>query len=277
MPWGILFIVITLLGAAGTIVNVNRVRFAALLERERGHLHAVEASPIGYREQSDLPAPVARYRSLAVGARRPVRTLELHHGGDFFLKPDARASAIVGTQHFTADPPGFFWSARIRMAPGVWLDARDECINGIGSLKVLLDDTVEVANARGALVDQGEALRLLAELPWYPTAMFDARTVTWGAIDEHHARATLHLPALDVSAVFEFSDAGLPSSVKAQRYSDDGTLAPWGGVYSAFRRVSGMLVPFEVEVSWQRPTGPWRYAHWFVDSVAYDGEPVASE
>jgi hypothetical protein len=31
-----------------------------------------------------------------------------------------------------------------------------------------------------------------------------------------------------------------------------------------------MRVPFEAEVSWQFETGPYTYAHWFVDSMDYD-------
>ena len=29
-------------------------------------------------------------------------------------------------------------------------------------------------------------------------------------------------------------------------------------------------MPFEAEVSWQFETGPYTYAHWFVDSMDYD-------
>jgi hypothetical protein len=41
-------------------------------------------------------------------------------------------------------------------------------------MRVLLDDTIRLADARGPELDQGSALRLLAEMPWYPTALFDS-------------------------------------------------------------------------------------------------------
>ena len=103
------------------------------------------------------------------------------------MSRSGKALPIQGTQLFTADPPGFVWTGRIRMFPGVWIDARDMTVAGEGSMRVLLDDTVSLADVRGPELEQGSALRLLAEMPWYPTSLFDARTVTWSAIDGDHA------------------------------------------------------------------------------------------
>ena len=47
-------------------------------------------------------------------------------------------------------------------------------------------------------------------------------------------------------------------------------LQPWRGVYRDFRKVSGMLVPFEAEVSWELEAGPYSYAHWLIDALDYD-------
>jgi hypothetical protein len=203
-----------------------------------------------------------------------VRTLRLRHGGTFCMSPTAKAAPIQGAQLFTADPPGFVWTGRVRMAPGVWIDARDMFVAGKGSMLVLLDDTVPIADARGPQLDQGSALRLLAEMVWYPTALFDARTVTWSAIDADHARATLRFSDREVSGIFEFGPDGLPVRMTAERFTDKGELRPWGGVYRDFRTVSGMRVPFEAEVAWQLETGPFTYAHWLVDSMDYDEEPT---
>ncbi len=154
------------------------------------------------------------------------------------MSPTAKASPIRGTQLFTADPPGFVWSGRVRIAPFVWIDVRDMFISGEGSMRVLLDDTVALADARGAPTDQGAALRLLAEMVWYPTSLFDPRYVTWTAIDADHARARLRVCGCDVSGVFEFGVEGLPLGMSAKRFMDKGTLRPWGGVYRDWRTYS---------------------------------------
>ena len=232
----------------------------------------VSAPPRGrsWPSFAELPTPVERYRQLAVGNLAPVRTLRMRHGGTFRTSLTAKTLPIRGTQTFTADQPGFLWGGHIRVAPCVWIDARDMTLLGKGSMRVLLDDTVLIIDAHGTQIDQGSALRLLAEMPWYPTSLFDTRSVTWSAIDADHARATLHLGELEVSAIFEFGPDGLPRQLTAERFTDKGELRPWGGIYRDWRTVSSMRVPFEAEVFWQLESGPFTYAHWRLDSLQYD-------
>lgn len=274
MAWLVFFVTVALAAVLGIVVNLNRIGFERRLAGEMRGLLAVPPSaaprPGGADPVAHLPPPVARYRQLAVAERAPVRTLRLRHGGTFRMSPTARAFPIRGTQLFTADPPGFVWTGRIRMFPGLWIDARDMTVAGEGSMRVLLDDTVSLADARGSELDQGSALRLLAEMPWYPTALFDARTVTWSAIDKDHACATLRLGDRQVSGIFEFGSNGLPLRMTAKRFNDKGELLPWGGIYRDWRTVSGMRVPFEAEVNWQLDTGSYTHAHWVIDSMDYD-------
>jgi len=91
---------------------------------------------------------------------------------------------------------------------------------------------------------------------------------------EREMRRLLAVPS---SAVPQPGIAVLPPPVAryhqgmtAKRFNDKGKLLPWGGIYRDWRTVSGMRVPFEAEVSWQLDTGPFTYAHWFVDSMDYD-------
>jgi len=186
------------------------------------------------------------------------------------MSPKAKPAAIVGQQVFISDPPGFVWTGRVGLFPGVWVDARDMCVDGVGSMRVLLDDTVSLGEASGADIDQGSALRLLAEMAWYPTAFFDQRWVTWKALDATHATATLRVGAQTVSGVFEFGADGLLVGVEAERFMDKAGKKPWGGIYRDWRMVSGMRVPAEVEVWWQLDTGRFTYAHWLVDTVIFD-------
>jgi len=248
------------------IVGVNSWRYERRLVQEVHELAAVRPTATRVAAATDLPPIVERYRRLAVGTRAPVRTLRLRHGGTFRMSPRSHFKSIQGVQWFTADPPGFVWSARVRIAPGIWVRARDMLVNGKGGMRVLLEDTITVADAHGPQFDQGDALRLLAEMVWYPTALFDPSTVTWSAIDASHARATLRLGELTVSAIFEFGDEGFPVAITAQRFNDKGMLGPWGGVYRDWRVVEGMHVPYEAEVSWQT-TPPFVYARWRVDSM----------
>ena len=274
MAWVIGFATLALVGAIGTVVSVNRVRSDRLVAEERRALLLVRPSVLPRAPEAALPAPVERYRALAVGERQPVRTMRLKHGGTFALKAGGKPLAIRGEQLFTADPPGFLWTGHISVAPGLWVDARDRSVEGVGSMRVLLESTVRLADASGPELNQGSALRLLAELVWLPTALFDGRYVTWAALDDQRATATLKVGGCEVSAVFTFGTDGLPASVEARRYMDKGGLLPWGGVYRDYRIVSGLRVPFEADVSWQLPAGPFTYARWIVDAIELDGPEV---
>lgn len=273
MGWLAVFGAFFVVGALGIVINVNRLRFERRVAKEVRELVARSAIVRASPQTTELPAPVARYRQLAVGGRAPVHTLHLHHGGTFRLSPSAKDLPIDGAQVFTADPPGFVWTGRIRMAPGLWVDARDMYIGGAGSMRVLLDDTVRLADAHGPELDQGSALRALAEMVWYPTALFDDRLVTWTGIDATHARATLGYADRQVSGVFEFGSDGLPRGIRAERFKDKAGLQPWGGTYGDWRTVSGLRVPFAADVSWQLASGTYTYAHWLIESMEYDRAP----
>jgi hypothetical protein len=270
MGWLVIMIFLTLFGAAGVVANVNQLRWQRRVALEMRSLVAAQPSHELRPALTELPPPVARYRQLALGDRPPVRTLKLRHTGTFCMSPASKPLPIRGTQLFTSNPPGFVWSGRVRMFPGIWVDARDMAAKGEGSMRVLLDSTITIADAHGPELDQGSALRLLAEMVWYPTALFDARYVIWSAIDDRHATATLRFGAREVSGVFEFGSDGLPVGMSAERFMDKHGLRPWGGTYRDWRNVSGMRVPFEAMVTWQLETGPFTYAHWLVQAVDYD-------
>jgi len=126
------------------------------------------------------------------------------------------------------------------------------------------------ASDRGPEIDQGSALRLLAEMVWFPTALFDSRYVTWSAVDAAHAVATLQFGEHEVSATFEFGPDGLPARVVAERSMDGHGVRPWSGSYRDWREVSGMRVPFEATVTWHLESGPFTYAQWLIEAMEYD-------
>jgi len=267
--WLLFFVALALAGALGIVVTVNRWRFARRVANEQRALLAVPPSSQP-RRVPELPLAVARYRQLAVREQAPVRTLRLRHGGTFRLTPTAKDMPIRGTQLFTADPPGFLWVGHLHLAPGVWINVRDMAVAGKGFMRVLLDDTVPIVDAQGPQLDQGAALRLLAEMVWYPTSLFDARYVTWLPIDDNHARATLRVNDCEVSGVFSFGPDGLPQQITAERFFNNDKLQPWSGVYRDWRTVAGMLVPFEADVTWQLASGPYTYAKWRLETMEYD-------
>lgn len=286
MSWTLFLWIVLVVALVSAFVNVNVLRFERRVRREANELatHAGPRSAVEVRAAlGNLPHPVARYLALAVPhGHRAVHTLRLRHGGVFRTAPDARFMRIDGVQYFTADPPGFVWWGRMHMAPGVWVDARDRLIDSAGEMRVLAESMLPLVDARGPLLDEGAAIRALGEMVWFPTALLDARYVSWSPIDDRSARATLRIrnsrgpfpgAKLEVSAVFHFGDDGMPTHVTAMRpreVNGEMVRTPWRGVCADFREVDGLRVPFTMESVWELESGPFQVLRFEVQSIELD-------
>ena len=204
----------------------------------------------------------------------PIRTVWLRQGGRFRTSLNGSGLPIRGTQFFRTSPPAFIWWGRVRIAPGLWVDARDRAVDGAGNMLVRVESTVTIADSRGPQLEQGALLRLLGEMPWMPTAFLDLRYVRWSAIDDRRASATLSINGREVTGVFEFDVDDLPTTFTAERYRDVGNgrsvLTPFVGRSGDYRPVSGVLVPFRVVGAWIIENQPIEYADFVVEELAFD-------
>ena len=202
-----------------------------------------------------------------------VRTARLRHAGTFRTGPDQRWSPIAGEQYFSAARPGFVWFASMRVAPLVWIQARDRLVDGRGNMLVKPLSAFAIADANGPEIDQGAALRWLAESVWFPYA-FAADAIAWEAIDARSARATLRTGWSSVQAIFEVDANGRIAHLHAERFRDLGSgrsvLTPWSGRYADYAEFGGFRVPSSVEVTWDLTDGPFSYARFNVTTLEYN-------
>jgi uncharacterized protein DUF6544 len=162
MWWIAWWAVVTVVGFCGVVASTNGVRFERRVVREMREMEASPDTPVLDRRQLiGLPDPVRRYLARAVGARQhAIRTVRLRHRGTFRPSLDGSWMPIRGQQHFTADPPGFVWWGRVRMFPGLWIDARDRSVNGAGNMLVTGPDDLPITFSadRYRDVDGGKAV-----------------------------------------------------------------------------------------------------------------------
>ena len=183
--------------------------------------------------RDQLPPPIQRHLTYAITSNAPsIRTARLRHDGTFRTGPDRRWLPITGEQYFSVGHPGFVWFASLRLAPFLWIQARDRLVSGKGNMLVKPLSAFALADASGPEIDQGSALRWLAESVWFPYALAGP-DVQWEAIDDRSARATLRGGGLPVQATFETGADGRLASVHAERYRDTGggqsVPTPWSG------------------------------------------------
>lgn len=271
------FAVVAVTAALAGLVRTNGVLFRRRVASEANEMWtgAGPARPIDRGRLAALPIPVREYLERAIGSRpQGVRAVRLRHGGTFRTTLDGAWVPIRGEQYFTADPPGFVWWGRVRLGPGLWVEARDRSVGGEGRMLVKAASTITLADSRGPALDQGALLRLLAEMAWFPTALLDERHVAWTALDDHRALATLRAGGREVSGVFEFGQDGLPATFRAERHRDLGEgrseLTPFKGESTDYREVDGMLVPHRLTAAWEVNGRPVPYARFVVERLEYD-------
>jgi len=274
MAWKMAGLVAALLAGVVLAALVERARFPRRLAQERVQLLAAQAvEPHRPIDPATLPAPARRYFEASGAARRgPVAAVHLEHGGSFRPAPARPWGPIRGEQDFAAAPPGFAWWGRMP-AGGLWFDALDRSLGGAGSMRVWMASIFPIASGRGPQLDQGALLRLLGEMVWVPTALFDSRYLAWEPNDDTSARCTLRVGGRQASGLFHFGPDGLVSRFTAERYRDDGArsaLLPWLVTCADPRPVDGLVVPFRCEVSWVVAGKPEPYARWEVERITYE-------
>jgi hypothetical protein len=215
------------------------------------------------RELEGLPAVVQRYFRAALKDGQPmVAAASFTHSGTFNMSETAEQwKPFTSTQRVVTQRPGFDWDGRIAMMPMLNVHVHDAYVSGEGQLHASLLGLVTLANLpRTADLDQGELMRYFAEAAWYPTALLPSQGVSWEAIDDTSAKATLKDGKLSVSLTFHFNEAGLIDGVRADaraRVVGGATVhTPWQGKFWSHELRNGMLVPLEGEVAWLLSEGP---------------------
>lgn len=275
MIWIAVWGAVALVGLAGLGIAVQGLRFERRVARDAGALAARPAgAPAPLAPLEALPPPVRRYLEVSGAARRDLlRAVRVRHGGTLVMSPGGRPFPVRGRQLFSLDPPGFVWWGRVRIAPGLWVDGRDQVVDGRGNMLIRAASTFTVADAEGKELDEGALHRLLAEAVWMPTLLRDPRHVSWAPLDDAAARATLRVADREVSADFHFGPDGLPDRITAARWlAQDGTsaLTRWTADCRDFRDVGGLRVPFRVTAAWQLASGPFPYGEWEVEAIELD-------
>lgn len=228
-------------------------------------------------ELTGLPAPVQRYfRTVLEDGQAMISAVRVEHTGTFNMSETGEQwKPFTSIQRVIIRRPGFDWEARIAMMPGLSVRVHDAYIAGEGILHASLFGLVSMVNLRGTPeVAQGELMRFFAEAAWYPTALLPSQGVTWEAVDDGSARATLKDGEISLTMLFRFKEDGLIESVRAEARGRTVAGAviptPWEGRWSNYELRDGMRIPLEGEVSWMLPEGPKPYWRGRIKRISYE-------
>jgi hypothetical protein len=260
-----------LVGLAGAAAVVGRIvlerRIAGEIDALLADARLAASDTVREAELERLPEPVRRWLrySQALGKARPT-TVRLRQEGDFQLERRGWLP-YRAEQYFTTNPPGFLWKASFRIGPMVSVVGRDQYRDGQASIQMRALSLVPVANKTGGGLNQGDLLRYLGELQWFPAGAL-ADYVTWEPREADSAKATMRYGGVTASMTFVFGTEGRLLEERAVRYNDArGRNESWVNRNDADAEFGGLRVPAEGEARWEYDSGPSPYIRWRVTAV----------
>ncbi|MEO8240073.1 MAG: DUF6544 family protein [Flavobacterium sp.] len=225
----------------------------------------ISSKTYSYKQLSGLPEPVKKYFRHVLKEGQPyISYVNLTHNGLFKTGKDNDWIKMEGEEYFTTEKPGFIWQGKTTM-----FTAKDQYINGHGSLKVLLLSFYNIVDGKGEHYDQGELLRWLGESVWFPTNLLPGEHLQWSAIDKTSARLDFNYRGLSVGYKVIFNELAEIVQLETQRYMGADKLETWIGKMSNYKMLNDILIPTTVEAIWKLKKGEFSYAKFHVEEIDY--------
>ncbi|SFN68640.1 hypothetical protein SAMN05216289_14815 [Dokdonella immobilis] len=204
-----------------------------------------------------LPEPVRRYfeRMLPAHGRLPAVTRIRQHGTLRSSCSSTRWLDFTADQVIAARSTEFQWLARVAVGAGLSFDVCDRLVANEAGSEVRLCSLFVLGADRGSReLTEASLQRFLAEAIWSPAALLPAAGVSWQAIEERSALATLACGATRVSLQFRFNAEGEATDVYAparwMRERGRYRAVAWEGRYFDYAWRDGIRVPLRAEVGW---------------------------
>lgn len=223
---------------------------------------------------NNLPEPVQRYFKYSLQENQDyISFVKLKHEGMFRQSQGQGWMPITGQEYFTAENPGFVWIGKMKPFPILWIDGKDEFIDGRGNFQIKLLSLFTVADTKGNQSDESELMRWLAETPWFPTDLLPSKYLHWQSINSSSAMAVVEYGKIKASVIFSFNEQGQIVKLNADRYraiNNTYSKDKWVGYYRDYTKVKDMMIPKEIEAVWDLSSGEFSYARFKITDIEYN-------
>jgi len=206
-----------------------------------------------------LPDPARRYFEYTIMPGTPLRRVtEIKMGGRLGLGPKhAPDYMTMSATQIMALPEGFIWNVKTGRGSMV-VTGSDGFYQNKSWSRFWLMHSIPLGRAGGRSAhseDHRRAAfgRLVAEAVfWSPGSLLPSETVSWEAVDDMTARATVRYDDLVQTVDIFIDEQGQPSQIIIPRWSDANPdnryqLQPFGGYLSVFKDFDGYRLPTHVE------------------------------
>lgn len=153
-------------------------------------------------------------------------------------------------------------------------EGRDKFQHGKGNMLIKLLKLFTIANVKGKEMDESALVTVLAETLFVPGyALQDY--VTWEAINDSTANATLAFNDLKVSGIFHFNDLGeMISFDTGDRYfgqkAGGFSKVRWSALVGDYLEKNGIKHPSKVKTVWHFDDGDFEYFKGRINSIEFN-------
>jgi hypothetical protein len=194
--------------------------------------------------------------------------------GEMRAAPDAPWMSVRAEQHNFFTPP-----ARLYLIRGARYGLPFEGLHiysgANARMQIRLASIFDVADARGAKMDQSETVTLFNDMCLLAPATLIDPNIRWEVLDARSVRGTFTHAGHTISATLSFDEAGdLVSFTSGDRYlSADGETYlsfPWSTPVRGHRDYHGVRLAEHGDAVWKQPSGDYVYARFRLLDVEYN-------
>lgn len=223
---------------------------------------------------AELPLPVKKWlrkcgavgkNKTVVGKIEQLAFLKMKQDQKNWLKASA-------TQYTTTEIPAFIWSVEVDMNPLIKFNGRDKFINGNGNMLIKINSLLTIVNEKGSKLNEATLQRYLGEMVWLPSLAVSP-FITWEAIDERNARASMNFMGTTATGTFTFSENGNFEMYTALRYLEnkpESKKYPWVLTVDSYSVFEGITVPSKMKATWQLQDSEWNWLRLEITGIKYN-------
>lgn len=221
-----------------------------------------------------LPPPVERYLRFTGAAGRPkVWNMRVEMDAQMVPAPGADPFFATSEQHNFFDEPTRLFHMEARMF-GLPVGVLHVYSHTKATMVVRLADTFAVVDEAGPELDETETVTLLNDMAvMAPATLIDPR-LSWQGVSASQAQVTFQNGKHLVSAVLYFDEEG-----KLVDFASDDRSELENGVLQKrhfstplrkYKNFGGTWLASEGDAVYERPSGPFKYATFFIKNVEYN-------
>jgi hypothetical protein len=260
------------------MIGLSEMILSQQIERLYSTSRNISVNTFSSEQIKDLPEPVQKYFTYSLEeGQHYVSYVKLKHAGEFRQNENQKWMPIEGEEYFTTETPGFIWIGKISLLPLLWITGIDMYSEGKGVFQIKLLSIITIADTpKGKELDESELMRWLAEAPLFPTALLPSNFLRWEPVDSDSAKAIIDYAGNRAEVLFHFDREGKIVQMTADRYravDNSFVKEKWLGHYSSYAIAENMMIPWNIEVSWNSEIGNFTYAKFNIKDIQYD-KPV---